>query len=62
MTTTTIAQQVRREHQLNAADRFDAMYGLAMLCEKKATSKRMAGPDFKVFTFSDGSEISIYWS
>lgn len=60
--TNTIAEQVRIEHSNNSFDSFDRMYGLARICEEKAVFKRMNGPDFKVFTFSDDSEIEIYWS
>ena len=34
----------------------------ASRCEKLAVKKHMEGADFKVFTFKDGSTISMYWS
>ena len=31
-------------------------------CKKRAVKRHMDGPDFMVFTFEDGSSISMYWS
>lgn len=33
-----------------------------MECKKRAVSSEMSGPDFKIFTFEDGSKIEMYWS
>ena len=51
----TIAEKIRAENKGNSMR-------LMFECQKQSVSRKMDGPDIKVFTFSDGSKISLYWS
>lgn len=54
----TIAESINFQRRAEKWDGNKYMFE----CKKLAVKRHMDGPDFMVFTFSDGSIIDMYWS
>ena len=58
MMTMTIAESIRQQRSVKGLT--DMQY--ISECRKLAVKRHMDGLDIMVFTFEDGSSISMYWS